>query len=232
MTEMVCVSETGRITPGCTGLYTDGQQDSWKEIVDFVHARSTAKIGAQLGHSGRKGSTKRHVGRHRRAARGRQLGRRRSVGDRRMARQPDPARSWTGPAWTPSRRSLSQPHVRADQAGFDLLEMHAAHGYLLSSFLSPVSNRRSDEYGGSLDEPPAVPAGGVRRRPRRLARRQTGDRAYLRDGLDRRRQRLGRLGRDRPRLRRPRRSRPGHFHRPGCQGGEACLRAQLPDAVR
>ncbi|MCT9846972.1 bifunctional salicylyl-CoA 5-hydroxylase/oxidoreductase, partial [Leclercia adecarboxylata ATCC 23216 = NBRC 102595] len=58
MTEMVCVSAAGRITPGCSGLYTDEQRDSWKEIVDFVHSRSTAKIGAQLGHSGRKGSTR------------------------------------------------------------------------------------------------------------------------------------------------------------------------------
>lgn len=150
MTEMVCVSETGRITPGCTGLYTDGQRDSWKEIVDFVHANSTAKIGAQLGHSGRKGST------------------------RLMWEgidEPLASGNWdvVGPSPLPYGPGNQTPaeldravmaaitaHFvdaarRADEAGFDLLELHAAHGYLLSSFLSPVSNRRTDEYGGSLE---------------------------------------------------------------------------------
>lgn len=150
MTEMVCVSEAGRITPGCSGLYTDQQRDSWKEIVDFVHSRSTAKIGAQLGHSGRKGST------------------------RLMWEgidQPLESGNWTvaGPSALPYGPDNQKPveldregmdaitaefvasAVRAEQAGFDLLEIHAAHGYLLSSFLSPVSNQRSDEYGGSLE---------------------------------------------------------------------------------
>ena len=150
MTEMVCVSEAGRITPGCTGLYTDVQRDSWKEIVDFVHNRSTAKIGAQIGHSGRKGST------------------------RLMWEgidEPLEAGNWqaVGPSavsYGPRNQvpleldragmdSIKEEFVaatlRAEEAGFDLLEVHAAHGYLLSSFLSPVSNRRTDEYGGSLE---------------------------------------------------------------------------------
>lgn len=150
MTEMVCVSESGRITPGCTGLYTDGQRESWKEIVDFVHANSTAKIGAQLGHSGRKGST------------------------RLMWEgidEPLASGNWdvVGPSALPYGPGNQTPAEldrvgmatitaqfvdaarRADEAGFDLLELHAAHGYLLSSFLSPVSNRRTDEYGGSLE---------------------------------------------------------------------------------
>ncbi|MDP9906206.1 bifunctional salicylyl-CoA 5-hydroxylase/oxidoreductase [Arthrobacter bambusae] len=149
MTEMVCVSETGRITPGCTGLYTDGQRESWKEIVDFIHDRSTAKIGAQIGHSGRKGST------------------------RLMWEgidEPLESGNWdvVGPSALPygpgnqSPRELDRAGMeaikaefvdaalRAEQAGFDLLELHAAHGYLLSSFLSPVSNQRTDEYGGSV----------------------------------------------------------------------------------
>ncbi|MHC6219267.1 bifunctional salicylyl-CoA 5-hydroxylase/oxidoreductase [Arthrobacter sp. MMS24-S77] len=149
MTEMVCVSEAGRITPGCTGLYTDSQRDSWKEIVDFVHANSTAKIGAQIGHSGRKGST------------------------RLMWEgidEPLASGNWdvVGPSALPygpgnqSPRELDRAGMeaikaefvdaalRAEQAGFDLLELHAAHGYLLSSFLSPVSNQRTDEYGGSV----------------------------------------------------------------------------------
>jgi anthraniloyl-CoA monooxygenase len=150
MTEMVCVSETGRITPGCTGLYTDAQRDSWKEIVDFVHGRSTAKIGAQLGHSGRKGSTKLMW---------------------EGIDQPLESGNWTavGPSALPYSAENQTPveldragmdaikaefvasAVRAEEAGFDLLEIHAAHGYLLSSFLSPVSNQRTDEYGGSLE---------------------------------------------------------------------------------
>ncbi len=150
MTEMVCVSETGRITPGCSGLYTDAQRDSWKEIVDFVHGRSTAKIGAQLGHSGRKGSTKLMW---------------------EGIDQPLDSGNWTavGPSALPYSAENQTPveldragmdaikaefvaaAKRAEQAGFDLLEIHAAHGYLLSSFLSPVSNKRTDEYGGSLE---------------------------------------------------------------------------------
>ncbi|HEY9244013.1 MAG TPA: FAD-dependent monooxygenase, partial [Streptosporangiaceae bacterium] len=150
MTEMVCVSETGRITPGCTGLYTDEQAGQWRRITEFVHRESQAKIGIQLGHSGRKGST------------------------RLMWEgmdQPLPAGNWpvVGPSPLPYRPGVSQvPHeltvadlarirqefaaaaARADQAGFDLLELHCAHGYLLSSFISPLTNQRRDEYGGSL----------------------------------------------------------------------------------
>jgi anthraniloyl-CoA monooxygenase len=150
MTEMVCVSSEGRITPGCSGLYTDHQRDSWKSVVDFVHARSTAKIGAQIGHSGRKGST------------------------RLMWEgidEPLESGNWepVGPSALPYGPGNQTPReidragmdkvkadfvsatFRANEAGFDLLEVHAAHGYLLSSFLSPISNQRTDEYGGSLE---------------------------------------------------------------------------------
>lgn len=149
MTEMVCVSPEGRITPGCSGLYTDEQQHSWKSIVDFVHERSTAKIGLQIGHSGRKGSTKLMW---------------------EGIDQPLESGNWStvGPSALPYGPDNQTPAeldregmdaitaefvastLRAGQAGFDLLEIHAAHGYLLSSFLSPVSNKRTDEYGGSL----------------------------------------------------------------------------------
>ena len=150
MTEMVCVSADGRITPGCTGIYTDEQAGQWRRITEFVHRESQAKIGIQLGHSGRKGST------------------------RLMWEgmdQPLPAGNWpvAGPSPLPYLPGVSQvPHeltaaeldvirqqfadaaARADQAGFDLLELHCAHGYLLSSFISPLTNQRRDEYGGSL----------------------------------------------------------------------------------
>ncbi|MCR3750527.1 bifunctional salicylyl-CoA 5-hydroxylase/oxidoreductase [Lentzea californiensis] len=149
MTEMVCVSPEGRITPGCTGLWTDEQQDSWARIVAFAHERSTARIGLQLGHSGRKGST------------------------RLMWEgmdEPLPEGNWDviGPSPLPygpgspvpaeaGREDLDRITAefvaaaeRGARAGFDLLELHCAHGYLLSSFLSPIANQRTDEYGGSL----------------------------------------------------------------------------------
>ncbi|MFD5831094.1 bifunctional salicylyl-CoA 5-hydroxylase/oxidoreductase [Lentzea sp. NPDC060358] len=150
MTEMVCVSPQGRITPGCTGLWTDEQRDSWERIVSFVHSRSTARIGLQLGHSGRKGST------------------------RLMWEgmdEPLPSGGWdvVGPSalpygpGSPVPAELDRPAMdritaefvaaarRGAASGFDLLELHCAHGYLLSSFLSPISNRRDDEYGGSVE---------------------------------------------------------------------------------
>uniref|UniRef100_UPI0015EFDE11 bifunctional salicylyl-CoA 5-hydroxylase/oxidoreductase n=1 Tax=Streptomyces shenzhenensis TaxID=943815 RepID=UPI0015EFDE11 len=150
MTEMVCVSPEGRITPGCTGLWTDEQRDSWGRIVSFVHDRSTARIGLQLGHSGRKGSTRLMW---------------EGMDD------PLPEGNWdiVGPSPLPYGPGSAVPRevTRADmdqitadfvaaarrgaEAGFDLLELHCAHGYLLSSFLSPAANHRTDEYGGSLE---------------------------------------------------------------------------------
>ena len=150
MTEMVCVSPAGRITPGCTGIWTDEQRDSWARIVDFVHERTSARIGLQLGHSGRKGSTRLMW---------------EGMDD------PLPAGNWevTGPSPVPYGPNSHVPRelTRADMdavlgdfvaaarrgadAGFDLLELHCAHGYLLSSFLSPVANHRTDEYGGPLE---------------------------------------------------------------------------------
>ncbi|MEV5710496.1 bifunctional salicylyl-CoA 5-hydroxylase/oxidoreductase [Actinoallomurus sp. NPDC052274] len=150
MTEMVCVSPDGRITPGCTGLWTDEQRDSWARIVSFVHDRTTARMGLQLGHSGRKGSTRLMW---------------EGVDD------PLERGNWevVGPSPLPYGPGSPVPRevTRADmdeivadfvaagrrgaEAGFDLLELHCAHGYLLSSFLSPLSNHRADEYGGSLE---------------------------------------------------------------------------------
>ena len=150
MTEMVCVSPEGRITPGCTGLWNDEQRDSWARITAFVHERSTARIGLQLGHSGRKGSTRLM-----------------------WEGMDEPLREggWevSGPSalpygpGSPVPRELNRADMdrvvadvtaaarRGAQAGFDLLELHCAHGYLLSSFLSPVANERTDSYGGSLE---------------------------------------------------------------------------------
>ncbi|MGW1914623.1 bifunctional salicylyl-CoA 5-hydroxylase/oxidoreductase [Streptomyces sp. NPDC002076] len=149
MTEMVCVSEEGRITPGCAGLYTGRQAEAWRRVTDFVHAQAPGTaIGVQLGHCGRKGSTKlMWEGMDEPLPRGnwplvaasplpykpgsqlpRQLSR---------AQLTDIREQFTAAAW------------RAARAGFDLLELHCAHGYLLSGFLSPLTNRRTDAYGGS-----------------------------------------------------------------------------------
>jgi len=150
MTEMVCVSRDGRISPGCCGLWTDEQGTAFERIVDFVHRETDAKIGLQLGHSGRKGSTKLMW---------------------EGMDEPLPDGNWPVVAPSPLpyragvnqiprelsledlaqiRREFVEATRRGIEAGFDLLELHCAHGYLLSSFISPVSNQRTDEYGGSL----------------------------------------------------------------------------------
>ncbi|MFF4437802.1 bifunctional salicylyl-CoA 5-hydroxylase/oxidoreductase [Streptomyces sp. NPDC001621] len=152
MTEMVCVSEEGRITPGCAGLYTGRQAEAWRRITDFVHTGATGTaIGVQLGHSGRKGSTKLMW---------------------EGMDEPLPEGNWPLVAASPlpykpggqTPRHLSRAQLtdireqfasaawRAARAGFDLLELHCAHGYLLSGFLSPLTNRRTDAYGGSLEK--------------------------------------------------------------------------------
>ncbi|AFR34532.1 bifunctional salicylyl-CoA 5-hydroxylase/oxidoreductase [Arthrobacter sp. Rue61a] len=150
MTEMVCVSSEGRITPGCSGLYTDDQRDSWKNIVDFVHARSTAKIGAQIGHSGRKGSTRLMWEGIDEPL---ETGNWETVGPSPLPYGPNSQvpREIDRAGMDKAKADFVDAARRAHEAGFDLLELHAAHGYLLSSFLSPVANQRTDEYGGSLE---------------------------------------------------------------------------------
>jgi anthraniloyl-CoA monooxygenase len=149
VTEMTCVSPEGRITPGCTGMYAEPHVAAWRRIVDFVHARSRAAICLQLGHSGGKGST------------------------RLMWEgmdEPLPSGGWEVMAASPVayRPGMQVPRemTRADldavlaqfvrathlavAAGFDMLELHCAHGYLLSGFITPLLNRRRDGYGGAL----------------------------------------------------------------------------------
>ena len=149
MTEMACVSAAGRITPGCAGLWTDGQEAAWARVVEFVHGSSGAAIGLQLGHSGRKGSTK--------------LmwegidepldeGNWEVCGPSALAYSADNQvpRELTRADMDEIRDQFVAAATRGVRCGFDLLELHCAHGYLLSSFLSPLANRRTDDYGGSL----------------------------------------------------------------------------------
>ncbi|MDU8912543.1 bifunctional salicylyl-CoA 5-hydroxylase/oxidoreductase [Aestuariicoccus sp. MJ-SS9] len=149
-TEMTCVSPEGRITPGCPGLYAPEHESAWRRIVDFVHAESDAKICSQIGHSGRKGST--------------QLGWEEMdapLKDGNWGLMSASAVPWSDRNATPRAMTRADMDAVRDQfvaatemaarAGFDMVELHAAHGYLISSFITPVSNRREDEYGGSLE---------------------------------------------------------------------------------
>ena len=149
-TEMTCVSPNGRITPGCPGLYSPKHEAGWKRLVDFVHAETHAKICCQIGHSGRKGST--------------QLGWEEADAPLKSGNWPllsASALKWSPRNWLPKAMDrgdmdvVLRQHVKAAEmaaeAGFDMIELHAAHGYLLSSFISPISNIRDDDYGGSLE---------------------------------------------------------------------------------
>ena len=149
-TEMTCPSPQARITLGCTGLWNDEQERAWAKIVDFVHANSAAKFCLQLGHSGRKGATKLMW----------------EGMDRPLDEGAWDVCSASAVPYFPDSavpRELDRAGMdrivaefvaateRGERAGFDMLELHCAHGYLFASFISPLTNRRSDEYGGTLE---------------------------------------------------------------------------------
>ncbi len=148
--EMTCPSPDARITPACPGLWNTAQRDAWKRIVDFVHANSDAKIAMQLGHAGAKGST-------RVPWEGEDLPL--EAGNWPLI-SASPQQYLDGTSdWSVAMTRADMDRVRDDfvratryaaEAGFDWLELHCAHGYLLSSFISPLTNQRTDEYGGSL----------------------------------------------------------------------------------
>ena len=150
-TEMTCVSPEGRITPGCTGLYRAEHEAAWKRIVDFVHAETDAKIAIQLGHSGAKGSTQLGWEDDGCAAAIRQLDDDGAVGGGLEPGEPDAARDDARGHGQRCAMSSSRSAQMAQRAGFDWLELHYAHGYLMSAFITPLTNKRTDEYGGSLE---------------------------------------------------------------------------------
>ena len=158
-TEMLCTAPEARITPGCAGIWSDAQAEAWRRIVDFVHANSKAKVCAQIGHAGRKGAT--------------------CVPWNGGIDEPLPDGAWEiiapsalpymGHSVVPREMTTDDMDVvvaqfvatarNADTAGFDMIEIHLAHGYLLSSFISPLTNRRTDEYGGEVDNRMKFPLG-------------------------------------------------------------------------
>lgn len=149
-TEMTCPSADGRITPGCPGLYAPEHEAAWKRITDFVHAETNAKIAMQIGHAGPKGST--NLGWE---------GMDKPLKDGNWDLVAASAVAWSDENQVPyeaTREDMDQ--IKADyvasaemanRAGFDWLELHYAHGYLMSSFITPLTNKRTDEYGGSLE---------------------------------------------------------------------------------
>ena len=150
MTEMTGVSAEARITPGCAGMYTAEHARAWRRVVDFVHHQSAAKIGIQLGHAGRKGATRvLWEGMDEPLLEG---------GWPVMSASPIPYRPHSPTPREMDRADMDRvvaEFVRATklsaEAGFDLLELHFAHGYLLASFISPLTNRRTDEHGGPIE---------------------------------------------------------------------------------
>jgi anthraniloyl-CoA monooxygenase len=149
-TEMTCVSADARITPGCAGIDTDGQVAAWTRIVDFVHANGATKFCLQLGHAGRKGATKlMWEGMDRPLEKGAWP----ILSASPLPYYPDSQtpREMTRADMERVRDDFVAATRRAERAGFDMIELHCAHGYLLASFISPLTNRRTDDYGGSLD---------------------------------------------------------------------------------
>jgi len=149
-TEMTVIAEDARITPGCAGIYTDAQEQAWARIVDFVHANSGAKFALQLGHAGRKGATKlMWDGMDRPLASGAWP----IVSASPLPYYPESQipRELTRADMVRIRHEFVAAARRGLRAGFDMLELHCAHGYLLASFISPLTNHRTDDYGGSLE---------------------------------------------------------------------------------
>jgi len=150
-TEMTCVSADARITPGCPGLYKPEHTDGWKRIVDFVHQNTDAKIAVQIGHAGAKGATKLAWEGIDKPLDKDGWSLISASEEQYLEGVSDTARAMTREDMDRVKADFVRATQEAEKAGFDWLELHAAHGYLLSSFISPITNLRTDEYGGSLE---------------------------------------------------------------------------------
>ena len=231
MTEMICVSDSGRITPGCAGMYRPEHVAAWTRIVSFAHQHGGCPIGAQIGHSGRKGST-------------------RLMWEGMDEPLLDGNWELIAPSAVPysPRNQVPRPMTRADMdvvrdqfvraasgaldAGFDLLELHMAHGYLLSSFLSPVANLRDDDYGGSLERRARFPLEVLDACRSVWPDGRPFERSDLGDRLDPGRVRRRSGGGVRPDAQGARLRHRRRVVRPGVPARAARVRPQLPDPVR
>jgi anthraniloyl-CoA monooxygenase len=230
--EMTCVSPEGRITPGCPGLYTDEQAHAFARIADWIHTHTDAKFGIQIGHAGAKAST-------RVAWEG--------------ADQPLVSGNWPLVSASPQQylpgvsqvsRAMTRADMdavkaqfvaatrRADAAGADWLELHCAHGYLLSGFISPLTNQREDEYGGTLENRLRYPLEVFAAVRAAWPRRQAHFRAHFGQRLGGRRHHPERRGRHCQSLQGGRCGHDGLLLRPSEQTGKAGLRPHVPDPVR
>ena len=231
VTEMTCVARDARISPGCTGMYKAEHRAAWKRIVQFVHAHTDCRIALQLGHAGRKGSTQ--------------------LGWEEMDR-PLPSGNWpiVAPSSLPYYPGLSQvprtmsrkdmnrvreQYVAAVKMGvecdFDMLELHMAHGYLLASFISPITNRRVDDYGGRLENRMRFPLEVFDACRDHWPRGQADVGASVRDRLDPGRDRRRGRGRDRPDVQGARLRPHRRLDRPDRPAVEAGLRPDVPGDV-
>ncbi len=146
LTEMTAVCETGRITQGCAGIYTENQVNAWKRITDFIHQYTPTKIGMQLGHSGRKGCSKIPWEEQFQGKKWELL----SASAIPFSENYDYPKEMTLAAMQLVKSQFVQATKNANDAGFDMIELQAHHGFLLASFLSPLTNIRTDEFGGSV----------------------------------------------------------------------------------
>ena len=149
--EMTCTSPDARITPGCPGLWNEAQRDGWKRIVDFVHGTTDAKIALQVGHAGPKGSTRVPWEGEDQPLESGNWPLLSASPQQYLDGTSDWSRAMTREDMDRVRDDFVRSTRYAAEAGFDWLELHCAHGYLLSTFISPLTNKRTDAYGGSLE---------------------------------------------------------------------------------
>ena len=196
LTEMTDVLPEGRISLHCAGMYAPEHVAAWERVVKFVHAHSNSKIGIQLAHAGRKGALTRSFEGHRplETAQWEII----APSPLRFAKDRQVPREMTRADMEEVRDAFARATRMSEAAGFDMIELHFAHGYLLSSFISPLSNQRHDQYGGSPREPHAISPGGVRRGSRRVAPRQADQHPHLGGRLGRGRDHHRGCARDRP----------------------------------
>ena len=151
LTEMTAVSENGRITEGCAGIYNQNQIEAWKRITDFIHQYTSTKIGMQLGHSGRKGASKKPCETTFSGNSWELLSASAVAFNKNLNSEVSGPKEMTATDMDLVVSQFVQATKNAEEANFDMIELQAHHGFLLASFLSPLTNIRTDEFGGSIE---------------------------------------------------------------------------------